>query len=177
MPTGWGLDGRKSVVWECSQHCKPLTDVEIVAIVTSRGAFEGSIEEAGQALAECDFGCPFGHYTKLRHDCVVDLKGHPIVCYTGNSCTSALRILRAVSTRFAILRRFLANVTDALTAHRAICDIDNALKSSDHHRLVKMTLLSCDVYEKYADLKSSDLPLRRPTLESLKTDRHSRSEM
>ena len=35
---------------------QPLTDVEIVAIVTLRAAFEGSIEEARQALAECDFG-------------------------------------------------------------------------------------------------------------------------
>ena len=47
---------RKSAEWECSLHCKPLTDVEIVAIVTLRAAFEGSIEEARQALAECDFG-------------------------------------------------------------------------------------------------------------------------
>ena len=73
MPTGCVPDGRKSAEWECSQHCKPLTDVEIVAIVTLRAAFEGSIEEARQALAECDFGCPLGHYTKLRHDCVVHL--------------------------------------------------------------------------------------------------------
>ena len=47
---------RKSAEWECSPHCKPLTDVEIVAIVTLRAAFEGSIEEARQALAECDLG-------------------------------------------------------------------------------------------------------------------------
>ena len=38
--------------------------------------------------------------TKLRYDCVVDLKGHPIICYTGDSCTSALRILRTASTHF-----------------------------------------------------------------------------
>ena len=50
------VSGRKSAEWECSLHCKPLTDVEIVAIVTLRAAFEGSIEEARQALAECDFG-------------------------------------------------------------------------------------------------------------------------
>ena len=151
-------------------HCKPLTDIEIVAIVTFRAAFEGSIEEARQALAECDCGCHFGHYAKLGQDCVIDLKGHPIVCYTGDSCTSAPMILRAASTHFAVLRRFLANVTDALIAHRAICDIDNALKSGDYKRLVKMTgvksLLSFDVDEKYEDLKSSDLPLRRPTLET-----------
>ena len=34
VPTGCVLDGRKSAEWECSQHCKPQTDVEIVAIVT-----------------------------------------------------------------------------------------------------------------------------------------------
>lgn len=131
------VSGRKSAEWEYSQHCKTLTDVEIVAIFTLRAAFEGSIEEARQALAECDLGCPFGHYTKSEQDCVVDLKGHPIVCYTGDSCTSALMILRAASTHFAILRRFLANVIDALIAHRAICDIDIALKSGNHQRLME----------------------------------------
>ena len=41
---------------------------------------------------------------------------------------------------------------NALIAHRAICDIDNALKSGNHQRLVKMTgvksLPSCDVDKK-----------------------------
>ena len=63
VPTGCVPDtvsGRKSAEWECSVHCKPLTDVEIVAIVTFRAAFEGSIEEARQALAECDWGIPLG---------------------------------------------------------------------------------------------------------------------
>ena len=31
------------------------------------------------------------------------------------------------------------NVTGALTAHRAICDIVNALKSGNYQRLAKMT--------------------------------------
>ena len=63
VPTGCVPDtvsGRKSAEWECSMHCKPLTDIEIVAIVTFRAAFEGSIEEARQALAECDWGVPLG---------------------------------------------------------------------------------------------------------------------
>ena len=34
VPSRCPPDGRKSGEWECSQHCKPLTDVEIVAIVT-----------------------------------------------------------------------------------------------------------------------------------------------
>ena len=54
------ISGRKSAEWDCSLHCQPLTDVEIVAIVIFRAAFEGSIEEARQALAECDWGVPLG---------------------------------------------------------------------------------------------------------------------
>ena len=40
----------------CHTQTTESTDVEIVAIVTLRAAFEGSIEEARQALAECDLG-------------------------------------------------------------------------------------------------------------------------
>ena len=50
-----------------------------------------------------------------------------------------------------------------------MCDIDNALKNGNNKNLIKITgtqsLLSCDVEEKYHKLKSSDLPLRRPSLE------------
>ena len=149
---------------------QPLNEFEVVAIVTFRAAFELSVEEVRQALAKCDMGCPNGHYTKLVGSLPVDLKGHPIVCYLGNSCTSNLRILRAASTHFPVLRRFLAHVTDALSAHRVVYDIDNALKNGNHKSLMKITgiqsLLSCDVEEKYHKLKSSDLALRRPTLET-----------
>ena len=106
-------------------------------------------------------------------DPVVDLKGHPIVCDTGDSCTSTLR---AASTHYLVLRMFLACVTDALSAHRALCDIDNALKTGNYKRLVKFTgvksLLSFDVEDKYQNLQSSDLPLRRSSLETDLTITH-----
>ena len=74
------------------------------------------------------------------------------------------------------MRTFLAYVTDALSSHRALCDIDNALKSGNHNSLVKITgvksLLSCDVEKKYQQLESSDLPLRRSTLETELTVAH-----
>ena len=88
---------------------------EVNAIVCFRTAFELSLEEVRKALAECDMGCPFGHYTKY-----VDSS---VVCYTGDYCTSNFRILRAASTHFPVLRRFLANVTEALSAHRVVFDI------------------------------------------------------
>ena len=83
------------------------------------------MEEAREALAKCDLGCPFVHSTKLVGSTPVALKGHPIVCYTGDSCTSTLRILRAASTHFPVLRKFLVHVTTALTSHKIVCSIDN----------------------------------------------------
>ena len=72
---------------------------------------------------------PLGHYSKLiGSSSPVDLRGHPIVCYNGELCASVLRILRAASTHFPVLRKLLAHVTTALNAHRSVCDIDNAWK-------------------------------------------------
>ena len=84
---------------------------------------------------------------------------------------SNLRILRAASTHFPVLRRFLASVTEAVSAHRIVFDIDNALQNGNHQSLLKIThvesFLSFNVDEKYQKsiaVQSSDLALRRPTL-------------
>ena len=75
--------------------------------------------------------------------------------------TSVLRIPRAAFfTHFPVLRKFLAHVITALSVHRSVCDIDNALKNDNHRSLIKITgvksLLSCDVEEKYQKLDCSD---------------------
>ena len=172
VPTGCAQDesDKKCRKWECSAQCKPLTLFEDDAIVSFKASFSLPVEKVRQALAECDMGCPFGHYSKLVGSSPVDLRGHPIVCYNGELCTSVLRILRAASTHFPVLRKFLAHVTTALSAHRSVCDIDNALKNGNHRSLIKFTgvksLLSCDVEEKYQKLTPVDCSdsLRRPTL-------------
>ena len=62
-----------------------------------------------------NYGCPNGHYTKCREflladfvHCVgfspVELKGHPIVCHTGDSCSSTMGCLH-------VLRKLLPHVT------------------------------------------------------------------
>ena len=73
-------------------------------------------------------GLPLHHYSRLVGSSPVDLRGHPIVCYNGELCTSVLRILRAAFAYFPVLRKFLAHVTTAVSAHRSVCNIDNALK-------------------------------------------------
>ena len=90
--------------WKCTKGCRPISDSEVDAILCLKSAFELSIEELRAALTACDYGCPYGHYTKLVKSCPVDRIGHPIVCYCGSLCTSQLRILRAASTHFPILR-------------------------------------------------------------------------
>ena len=42
------------------------------------GAFEQPIEKVRQALAKCDMGCPYGHYTKVESTAHVDLKDTPL---------------------------------------------------------------------------------------------------
>ena len=138
-------------MWECHSECKPLSDSEIDTILSFRAAFDLSVEEARQALAKCDYGCPYGHYTKCREfmlqdcvdcvDCVgfstVELKGHPIVCHTGD-CSSTLRILGVASTHLPVLRKLLPYVTDAVSCHNVVHDIDNALHCGNYQYLMKL---------------------------------------
>ena len=101
-----------------------MTVFEVDAIVSFKASFGLPVEKVGQALAGCDMGCPF---SKLVVSSPIDLRGYPIVCYNGELCTSVLRISRAAFTHFPVLRKFLAHVITALSAHRSVCDIDNAL--------------------------------------------------
>ena len=122
-------------------------------------------------------GCPYGHYTKLVGSVPVDPRGHTIFSYSGERCTSTLRILRAASTHFPVLRGFLAHVTSALSAHRIVRDIDNTLKNNNHQRLLKITqiesLLSCNVEQNYQKLTSVQCSAhRRPNLEMELTIAH-----
>ena len=79
--------------WQCHRECRPLSVSEVDTSLDFRSYLELSVEEAREALAKCDLGCPFVHSTKLVGSTPLALKGHPIVCYTGDSCTSTLRIL------------------------------------------------------------------------------------
>ena len=85
MPTGCAQDesDKKCRKWECSTQCKPLTVFEVDSIVSFKASFGLPVEKVRQALAECNMGCPFCHYSKLVGSSPVDLRGHPIVCYNG----------------------------------------------------------------------------------------------
>ena len=73
--------------WKCSSECKPISEGEVNAILCLKAAFDLSVEEVRAALTTCDYGCPFGHYSKQVGSTSLDLKGHPIVCYSDSECS------------------------------------------------------------------------------------------
>ena len=161
--------------WKCTKGCRPISDSEVDAILCLKSAFELSIEELRTALTVCDYGCPCGHYSKLVKSCPVDRIGHPIVCYCGSLCTSQLRILRAASTHFPVLRQLLREVHSAIASHKFVLEIDEALSAGDYHKLMEIAnirtfgaLLKNDLdskYEQYNNSECGDSVLRQPDLE------------
>ena len=117
--------------WKCTKGCRLISDSEVDAILCLKSAFELSIEELRTALAVCD-------YSKLVKSCPVDRIGHPIVCYCGSLCTSQLRILRAASTHFPVLRQLLREVHSAIASHKFVLEIDEALSAGDYHKLMEI---------------------------------------
>ena len=155
--------------WECSSECKPISKGEVAAILSLKMAFQLSVEKVRAALATCDYGCPYGHYTKLEGSTPVYRKGHPIICHSGNECSSELRILRAASTHFPVLRNFLRGVHNAIECHKCVLGIDTALSVGDYKALLRLSnieyLLSNDVDVKYEHCIGSYSVSREPDLE------------
>ena len=122
------------------------------------------------ALATCDYGCPYGHYAKLEGSMPVDRKGHPIVCYSGSECTSQLRILRAASTHFPVLRQFLREVYNAIASRKCILVIDEELSNGNSCHIERIdSLISNDVDSKYelcTGNRCAHSDIRRPDLET-----------
>ena len=93
----------------------------------------------------------------------------------GDSCTSTLRILRAASTHFPVLRKFLVHVTTALSCHKIVCSIDNGLQRGNYKKLMQFTdikkvelLLGNNISERYQQVNVDDCPhslFKSPKLE------------
>ena len=94
------------------------------------------------------------------------------MCYTGDSCTSTLR---AAPTHFPVLRKFLLHVTTALSCHKIVCSIDNALQCGNYKKLMQIAdvklielLLGNNIAERYQQLNVDDCLhslYKSPTLE------------
>ena len=171
--------------WNCSSKCKPLTDKEIGVILDFKSGFGADMKDLRKLLDKCDDDCPNTHYQKVVHfhdespnsDIVhynyVELKGHSLLCFTGDECNSKLRILRAASTHYAVLRSFLHAVYDSIRNHKRVAHLDAALHSGDFTYLMRAceidsyeSLLSNEVQSTHQlSVYELDSPLRKPNLE------------
>ena len=71
-----------NVLWQIPRSGNAISEGEVNAILCLKAAFDLSVEEVRAAQTTCDYGCPFGHYSKQVGSTSFDLKGHPIVCYS-----------------------------------------------------------------------------------------------
>ena len=148
----------------CNENCKALTDSETDSIAELKEAFSKPIEEFRNALKNVDSGCPNEHDPQKN--------GHPLICSEENGgCKSTLRILRAASPHYPMLRTFLHNVYDAIKFDNAVSVIDKALAEGDVDTLIKISSESdqnnekCNIGEIFSSRSESDINLRDPDLE------------
>jgi len=95
-----------------------------------------------EELEMVDGGCPHLHHIKLQSegdDMAVELLklGHPQPCTVG-TCQSKLRVLRAASVHYPVLRKLLENVYAARRCHNFVKIIDEALHAANFNGLCKL---------------------------------------
>ena len=129
--------------WKCCSECKPLTKAEVSAIVDLKDSFDKPMIELRQDLDMCDSGCPNHHYTRVEtrsfEHYSVERQGHPLICSNDTGCSSKLRILRAASAHFPVLRALQRNLYSPLSSHRCIASLDEALSAGDFQSLLAIT--------------------------------------
>ena len=152
-----GKGKQQPMKWSCCSECKAVTEPEVAAIVHLKQAFDEPMQELRNALGACDGGCPNQHYTTVvpsgdPDSKVVELQSHPLVCFNDGGCCSQLRILRAASTHYSVLRTLLNHVHSAIRSHLVVLNIDKALHAGDLHSLMEVTKV-----RDFATLLTNDL--------------------
>ena len=169
---------KEPLKWKCSSNCRPLTDCEVASILEFRKMFESPMKVLRTMLHKCD-DCPYEHFSKYiasnSQYSAIERKGHPLVCFLDNSeCCSQLRILRAASTHYPVLRKFLHYIYTAITHHMYVYNIDLALRTGDYALLLQLTeidsletlLLDVMAIPDASTTTTTTTTLRRPGLES-----------
>ena len=160
--------------WGCSDKCKPLSESEVSSILELRRSFDRFMYDLRKALDRCD-ECANTHYSKVLlaggSACSVMRVGHPLICFLGGGdCRSKVRILRAASVHFPVLRSFLRCVYLALGSHRCVANPDVALSEGDFAGVARACGMSAydslfsKQEEAVVDLSDADfarLPLRK----------------
>ena len=127
-------------------NVKSLSTHDINVILAFRLVFDEPFRKVRRYLHVCDDDCPSVQFntTKIIYNESqglpnYTLSGHPLSCYAENSnCFSKLRILRAASTHYPLLRNFLKYVYAALESHKVLYCLDTALQNGDLNSLVNL---------------------------------------
>ena len=170
--------------WKCTEDCKLATDEEISSIVAAKELFKKSMQELRNGLESIDKGCQHGHYTDQcfaakftsqldEQEQFHDLLGLPFPCAIG-MCSSLLRTLRAASTHYPRMRRFLVLLYSARNHHRQIYAIDGALGLVDFNLLMDAAGIShCEeLCQSECESSQENLAAGLPSLEPLLQVKH-----
>ena len=169
--------------WKCNDTCRTLSQSDLSCIIEFKSVFNESLQKIRKVLDECD-ECPNSKYAKVIivpanepdsnvvHYNSVELKGHSLICHIGSDCKSKLRILRAASTHYPVLRSFLRCVYSALNSHKNIASLDEALHRGDFNSLMRdFEITFDDLFSNEVNLSHelessfAKCVLRRPDLE------------
>ena len=114
-----------------------------------KSLFEEPVQKLRTALSNIDQCNVHGHYSKPLNTCEAnempyhELLGHPLPCTHANAeCQSFLRILRAASTHFPVLRSFVCLVYEARKLHTFLESVDTALCSGNFEKLSNLCNIS-----------------------------------
>ena len=91
----------------------------LVAIVLrTKSLFQMSMEDLRAGLDDLDLGCGHVHtdITLKLHSGIIEQLGHPINCELPE-CSSLLRVIRAATPHFPILRAFTRQLYKACKCH------------------------------------------------------------
>ena len=139
-----GTMSMRPLKWECSSECRQPSQEEIEVICTTKSLFKMSLDKIRQGLDKIDRGCTLVQQAQAtisdtpdngEQPRVSELHGHPISCEM-LSCTCPLRVIRAASTHYPMLRRYLWLLYSVRKHHRAVARIDKALSSGNVQEVV-----------------------------------------
>ena len=146
-------DTMRPLKWKCTNECRKLTSEEVELVVRTKSLFQMSIEDLRAGLDGLDSGCGHVHtdITLKLHSGFIEQLGHPIYCKLPE-CSSPLRVIRAATPHFPVLRTFTRLLYKARKCHMTILAIDSALSCGNIDELIPFLGLKA----KFSDLFSED---------------------
>ena len=147
-------DTMRPLKWKYTNECCKLTSEEAALVLRrTKSLFQMSIEDLRAGLNGLDSGCSHVHtdITLKLHSGFIEQLGHPIYCELPE-CSSPLRVIRAATPHFPVLKTFTRLLYKARKCHMTILASDSALSCGNIDELIPFLGLKA----KFSDLFSED---------------------